>query len=99
MRSKALGQLCDAGSHCHRIAAQGAGLVNVSIGRNMTHDGCAGTVGSYRQTATDYFSVGDDIRLDVVITSCTGETHPETADDLIKNEQRAIFCALLKKVK
>ena len=83
------------GSHRHRVAAQGACLINRAFRSQNAHDIGSTTEGSGRESATNYLSNGSHIRRDAesLLGSAIGET--ETGDDFIEDQDGSILLGYL----
>ena len=57
------------------------------------HDLPFSAKGTDRHTGTDDFSVSHQIRLDTKAFLCTAECQTEACDNLVKDQNRTIFCA------
>ena len=82
----------EAGGHGQRIAAQRAGLVDGTEGRELIHQGALAAEDADRQSAADDFAEGEQVGIEAIQLTGAAQSHAESGHHFIDNEQRAVFC-------
>ena len=81
------------GGHRHRIAGQGARLIDRPQRRDAAHHIPAAAVGRKGHAASDDLSEGGEVRTDPIIFLRAAQGKAEAGDHLVKDQQRAVlFC-------
>ncbi len=88
-------QLGKAGSHGHRVAAEGPGLVHRAAGGHLLHHLPAAAVGTHRHTAADDLAEGGEVGPHVVIGLGAAQAQAEPGNDLVEDQQGAVLVAQL----
>jgi hypothetical protein len=78
------------GGHRHRIAAQGAGLVDRAGRRDLFHQVAAPAVGAHRHAAADDLAEGGQVGGDPVARLRAAERDPEAGHHFVEDQQRAV---------
>ncbi len=86
------GQAC---SHCQGIARERPGLVDLALGSDVLHNLSPAAKGSHRKAAADNLAKRGQIRRNTVSFLGSAVGQAESGDDLVKNQQGAVFCGQL----
>ena len=81
----------EAGGHGQRIAAQRAGLVDGTEGRELIHEGALAAEDADRQSAADDFAEGDQVGIEAIQLTGAAQSHAESGHHFVDNEQRAVL--------
>jgi len=81
------------GGHGHRIAGQGARLIDGTEGGNLLHHLAAPAKGAHRHAAANDFAQANKVGPDAIAPHGAVRRHPEARHHLIDNQQCAVLVA------
>src|SRR5579862_2718238 len=83
----------DSSAHGEGVAGKSSGLIDGAERGDAIHDFCSSTVGRNGQTAANDLSKGGEVSFDAVERLTGAVAKAEAGDDLVHDEQSAMFAA------
>ena len=84
-------QLCQTGTHCHRIAAERTRLIDRAQRSHQLHDLPSAAVCTDRHAAADDLAIGHQIRFDTKVSDSTVQLQTKSGNDFVQNQQSTVL--------